>query len=84
MYTALYEYNKYKVNSNDDIYKKKMPTAYLRSLIYDNLGLIYILLIIVVHHLHFFFKASEIWMSRIIMNDISYLQCVPASKILTM
>lgn len=23
MYTALYEYNKYKVNSNDDIYKKK-------------------------------------------------------------
>lgn len=34
------------------IYKKKitMPTAYLRSLIYDNPGLIYILLIIVVHH----------------------------------
>lgn len=53
MYTALYEYNKYKVNSNDDIYIKKkitMPTAYLRSLIYDNPGLIYILLIIVVHH----------------------------------
>lgn len=53
MYTALYEYNKYKVNSNDDIYiyiKITMPTAYLRSLIYDNPGLIYILLIIVVHH----------------------------------
>lgn len=34
------------------IYKKKitMPTVYLRSLIYDNPGLIYILLIIVVHH----------------------------------
>lgn len=34
------------------IKKKKitMPTAYLRSLIYDNPGLIYISLIIVVHH----------------------------------
>lgn len=34
------------------VYKKKitMPTAYLRSLIYDNPGLIYISLIIVVHH----------------------------------
>lgn len=41
------------MNSNDDLYKNKkitMPTAYLRSLIYDNPGLIYILLIIVVHH----------------------------------
>lgn len=28
MYTALYEYNKYKVNSNDDIYKKKINNAY--------------------------------------------------------
>lgn len=81
--TALYEDNKYKVNSNDDIWKITMPTAYLRSLIYDNPGLIYILLIIVVHHLHFF-KASQILMSRIIMYDISYIQCVPASKILTM
>lgn len=53
MYTALYEYNKYKVNSNDDLYKNKkitMPTAYLMSLIYDNPGLIYISLIIVVHY----------------------------------
>lgn len=28
MYTALYEYNKYKVNSNDDIYIKKNNNAY--------------------------------------------------------
>lgn len=52
MYMVFYEYNKYKVNFNDDIYKKKiiMFIVYLRFLIYDNLGLIYILLIIVVYY----------------------------------
>lgn len=53
MYIVFYEYNKYKVNFNDDIYKKKkiiMFIVYLRFLIYDNLGLIYILLIIVVYY----------------------------------
>lgn len=53
MYIVFYEYNKYKVNFNDDIYIKKkiiMFIVYLRFLIYDNLGLIYILLIIVVYY----------------------------------
>lgn len=53
MYIVFYEYNKYKVNFNDDLYKNKkiiMFIVYLRFLIYDNLGLIYILLIIVVYY----------------------------------
>lgn len=70
-----------KVNSN--ICYRKMPTAYMRSLNYYIPGLIYIILIVVVHHKKKFLK-SQILRSRIIKCDISYIQCVQASKILTM
>lgn len=61
-----------------------MPTAYMRSLIYYIPGLIYILLIIVVNHKKKIFLKSQILMSRIVKYDISYIQCVQASKILIM